>query len=220
MSFCSNCGSAMNDGDQFCQVCGQPAGAQQQPAYPVPSQTPYNPGQTPYQPVQTPYNPTPYNGSYVYRPERPMNWFKFLIYFSLFAGAVLNAINGILMLTGAQYGSDAADVYAMMPSLKTVDTLFGLTSIATAALQIYTRFQLSGFKRNALTFLTACYGIVAALSLAYLLAASTIINDFANTFGVEGYALSASDFSSILSPIVFCVINYVYFKKRADLFVN
>ena len=57
----------------------------------------------------------------------PMKWFKFLIYFSLFAGAALNLINGITTILGTQYGEHAELVYATFGSLRTFDIVCGTT---------------------------------------------------------------------------------------------
>lgn len=74
--FCRNCGKEMTDGAAFCVSCGA-------------ANNPVNCEAN---------NPVNYAAN-----QMPMKWYNFLIYFALFAGAVLNVLTGIFMLTGAQY---------------------------------------------------------------------------------------------------------------------
>ena len=48
---------------------------------------------------------------------KPMNYYKFLIYFALFVGAVINAFNGYQYLTGEIYDGRATLLYAFYPEM-------------------------------------------------------------------------------------------------------
>ena len=129
--FCKYCGHQVADGSLFCPSCGNrldsPQESQPQNSYTPPQQNtpPYQGAYTPptggYQPPQSNQG---YNGGY--QPYQsapnygamPMNWYKFLIYFALFASCVLNAIYGLGMLTGMVYGDASSLVYAFYGSLK------------------------------------------------------------------------------------------------------
>ena len=147
--------------------------------------------------------------------EMPMKWYKFLIYFSLFAGAVLNVINGISVLTGLQYDTQeeglAALVYETFPGLKGVDVFFSLGVIALGVFGLFVRFQLSGFKKNAPVLLTFLYVFTAIINVGYAALASSMT-------GLELF--DSYLVGNIIGQILMAVVNYVYFKKRAHLFIN
>ena len=77
---CPKCGNPVEEGDRFCLNCGAPVAE----SAPEPQQV------APATSLQ---------------PQPKMGWFKFLIYFSLFAAAVLNVVNAIQLLTGSHYGN-------------------------------------------------------------------------------------------------------------------
>ncbi len=225
--FCPNCGAQMSDDSKFCTNCGTKlapaAPAQQsQPQYQQPYQQNYQPGyQQPYQqPCQQGYQP-PYQQGYQnpygngINTELPMNWFKFLINFALWASGILNIINGLMVLTGAHYniyGSGNADlVYAFYRGMKTCDVIYGLLIILVGAFAIYTRFMLAKFRKCGPLCLYIIYGIQAAMSLLYTLIVGVLIDQS---------AFSADIVASIITGIVMIIINVVYFKKRSHLFVN
>ena len=82
-------------------------------------------------------------------PDMPMKWHKFLIYFALWLGAVMNVISGFSLLTGSVYeaqGVSATQVYRAYEGLKGVDMLMGAATIALAVLLIVARFALAGYK--------------------------------------------------------------------------
>ena len=146
-------------------------------------------------------------------PAMPMKWFKFLIWFTLFVAALSNLVTGLNMLTGNQYEGLANRVYALFKDLKTVDMLFGLLMIGLAAFAIYTRFRLSGFYKNGPLLLNIVYGANAGIGLIYLIAAD------AATKGVLNLDYSSA-IISLVTSIAMIIINAVYFKKRAHLFVK
>ncbi len=112
-------------------------------------------------------------------PAYGMKWHKFLVNFSLWAGAVLNLIMGFACL------AEGAPLY-------------GLVLIGAAAYAIYVRFQLAKFKKNAYMHLLAAQLIVIAADL----------------------LLMGVGFSALASNIAACGVNYYYYNKRKELFVN
>ncbi len=146
-----------------------------------------------------------------------MGWYKFLIYFSLFAGAVINIINGISTISGSQYGGQADRVYTVLNGMKIVDVTYGILLIGIAALAIVARFQLAGLKRKgpALLYAYSISGMVA--TVVYLVLVGVIISRYGVNFGS---IFDARIIGSILGSIIFLVINIIYFNKRRDIFVN
>lgn len=146
----------------------------------------------------TGYSPYDHNNEVIYERDLGMKWFKFLIYFSLFAGAITNFVTGIGILCGG-------DLFDYIEGPR---TLIGLISIAFAIFMIVTRFMLAKFKRSGLIM----YYVLIGLSLAFTIV-EFIVSDI---FSVPGAA--AFSIGYILGNVVYVVLNIVYFKKRADMF--
>lgn len=217
--FCRNCGNNLPEGTSFCTACGTPIQAApaeqpapqpvQQPVYQQPVYQQPNYQQNPYQ--QPVYQQPPV----VFVQEMPMKWYKFLIYFSLFASAVLNVINGLGLLTGTIYQGQADLVYATFEGLKGLDTFVGIFSLALAGFAVFVRFQLSGYKKLAPRLLLILYIGVIVFDLVYIIGMGTVLPDIAMDM-ID----TSSFYSSMISSAVFAIVNYIYFKKRAHLFVN
>ena len=195
MKFCSKCGAEMSDDTLFCQTCGTAAGAGQEVVPVVSGLAEASQGTTEY----------------------PMKWFKFLIYFALFAGAVLNLVNGINYITGGVWVAatdgllSAEIVYAMFEGLQVLDMVYGILLVAFAGWQIYTRFCLAGFKKNGPLCLYVLYGVGPVLSLFYVIMASVILGES---------AIDAGTGASIFASLGMLGINVAYFGKRKELFKN
>ena len=141
-----------------------------------------------------------------------MKWYKFLIYFSLFAGAVINVASGIPFLNGSIYGGYADNVYSVFPALKTVDVMYGIVALATAVLCIVARFALAKYKKNGPALLLSIYAIGIVVSIVYFIAVKSIVTDIDLD--------TSSIVSSLVSSVVMIIINKIYFDKRKHLFVN
>lgn len=151
------------------------------------------------------------------KPDMPMGWFKFLIYFSLFAGGILNIISAFPMLTGTTYGSseDAQLVYTVFEGIQTIDVIYGLLCIALGIFQIYTRFRLAGFHENGPKLLIGSYIGVVAINLFYYIGLHAVIPaEFMSEID------TGSIITSIITSAILAFINYSYFKKRDHLFIN
>ena len=148
-----------------------------------------------------------------------MKWFKFMIYFGLFA-AVLVCISNIGSLMNS-YGDDATRqrVYQMFPGFQTADMIMIGGSIIAAVLILISRFKLAGFKSGSIGWFIAGYGVNLASVLVYTVMAQ-------NEFSKAGYsgadvqeALSQS-FINIGLSLVMIIINVIYLNKRKELFRN
>ena len=114
---------------------------------------------------------------------------KILIWFSLFFSAIINIVDGIGCL---EYEGEVGGAL-----------FFGISEIALGLFLIFVRFQLSGYKVNAINLFTTAQVISIVLSV---LAAI-----------VTGIEL---DVSGIASAIGMIVITRAYYAKRAKVFVN
>lgn len=215
MKFCSSCGTQLNDDVNFCVKCGA--------AQPMRQTVPTQPVQPPVQyaqPIQPPVQPG-------YVPQQPMSplqaagmtygmgWFKFLIYFALFAGAILNVVQGVLLLTGANYDGASKLVYAVFSDLEIVDKGCGIALIALAVLQIVTRFRLAGFKRGATGLILTCYAAIAVIEIVYIAGFAASVPEYVFESADIGSAIG-----SIVASVVMLIVNAVYFGKRKALFVR
>lgn len=210
--FCPNCGNQCPDGTKFCQSCGapltnnqqqntQPNYGNQQNYYQQPNQQYQQPNYNQYQYAD------PYNG-------HPMGWYKFLIYFALFAGAFFDLCYSVLYLTGNIYSTVNVDpnlVYSFYPGMKVVDIIYGVLMIAVVAFMVVTRFQLSGMKKNGPKMVIALYIINLVLAIVYAIATSFVTGKM---------AFDSSTIVQFVISIVMAIVNKVYFDKRKDLFVK
>ena len=192
--FCPNCGTQLADDVAFCTNCGATTKPQQS---------------TVQQPVIQ--QPTPP------QPQPSMKWFKFLIYFGLWAGAILNILGALPMLTGSQYGEPEVVelVYATFEGLRGLDMFCGIFALALGAFGIYTRFQLAGYKAKAPMLLSIVYAGAVVFNLVYIFGCTAVLPE---------YVLSEINFTSFYSntitSAVMIFVNHTYFKKRAHLFTN
>ncbi|MBR0467144.1 MAG: zinc ribbon domain-containing protein [Clostridia bacterium] len=217
MSFCSKCGAQIESANQqFCPNCGEKN--QVQPT--VSNDTPViNPAPTPIinQPV---FGNNPYiNQAAQPAFKHPMKWFKFLIYFALIFGAIINFIFGMNYITGGIYfvqtnGQVSAEtVYGTFGTgLKVLDIIYGFLLIAISAFGIYTECRLAKYKSNGPLCITILYAVAAGLTIFYDIAllAVTGLNQLT----------SGTNIFSIVFSVGFVLINYNYFKKRKELFVK
>ena len=149
----------------------------------------------------------------------PMNWYRFLIKFSLYASAITSFINGILYLTGyihtMQSGAstNAYMIYMQFgDGLMISDMVYGALSIVYALFGLMVRKRLALFKKNAplLFYIWCAMGII--ISTGYAIAIG-IFGGVPNSFG-------AAFIPQIITEAVYIYINYIYFSKRKQFFVN
>ncbi len=198
--YCTKCGNEISNGQRFCSNCG----AESKGGSDLFSGTTLNTSNT-------------FDVSAIPN-TMPMKWYKFLIYFALIAGAILNFGNGILMLTGGIYsvqtgGQATADlVYSMYGmSLKTVDMFYGIVLLAAAVLAIMARNKLVNYKNDGPKFLYLVYGISMGIVLIY-----NILVGMITGMG----AINATTITQLVTQGVLIYANIVYFNKRLHLFVN
>lgn len=240
--FCYKCGYQLPEDAAFCPSCGAQQESQAatnnapqqteptstysapQPSAPQPPAQPYSYGSTQPTAQPDPYATAQQTAQYghynnVQTVERPMKWYKFLIYFSLFAGAVLNVINAISYLTGSVYisqGFDISDInylYTVYHGLQTADIIYSIVLIGLAVLGFVARFQLAKYKAKGPILLYALSAGSMAVSLIYSIATYSILS-------VDIGAEIAPLISNLVTQTVMLVLNYVYFNKRKDMFVN
>ena len=146
-----------------------------------------------------------------------MKWYKFLIYFALFAGAFVNFIYGINYISGGIYvvetnGLITADtIYKLYGvGLQVVDILYGLFLLALAVFGLVLRNQLAKYKPDAPHFVRIFYSISAGAPFLYSIIVALIT---LQSLGIEAML-------SLIVGLIFTLWNVEYFKKRAHLFTD
>ena len=202
---CPKCRAAMPNGAKYCTECGAKLPVQPDSVPNVPQPAIQEAPAYEAQPVMTEAPPA--------QELQPcgMKWYKFLIYFALWAGAIVNLIDSLQFFTGSILGDDVEILYAYYPLLKVLNLAFALILVTYAVFAIYTRYRLAQFRQNGPACLHALYLVQLAMVLIYWLAGSLILGEWLDL---------ASGFSDLISSIVILCINIVYFRKRRHLFVN
>ena len=243
--FCKNCGNQIPDSSKFCTHCGaqiefstqeneqqtnadqQPYGQPQQP-YGQPQQPygqqqqPYGQPQQPYGQPQQPYGQQQYGYSQpMYYDEYsgfPMKWHKFLVYFALWFGAVLNFINGVTDIIGAPIIGSEDSVLSAVSGLRTLNVIYGIGLLAMGVIGVITALKLKGLKVGAPKWLTILYVVDGALSIVFVIATALLIRSAGFDLSVASVASNA--LGTIIGSVVMIILNSIYYKKRAALFVN
>ena len=215
--YCRFCGTKIPDNVKFCPECGAnlapvPSAAPEEsaPAAPAAPEIP-----TPFDP--TPYDPAPYSADsfasadVAAAPRRGMKWFKFIIYFQLWAGMLVNLVTAGKYFTGAYYEGNAEMVYRFFPALQPLDIVMGVVCLALAVYAVVVQRALAKFRAKGPMMYYLMYIVNTAVTVLYLIIGSIIIGQSAFTAEVAG---------SIIGSIVMIFINIPYFNNRKHLFVN
>lgn len=218
---CPRCGTSCPDTQAFCPSCG----AQLPAAQPSYGQRPPQ-GQQPYG-QQPPYGQPPY-GQQPYGPGLGMKWYKFLIYFVLFVAALGYLGIGISAFTSNNlYFSNVffgvpldltSAFHAYYSTLRIIDILYGIVLIAMAAGAIYVRMQLAAFRANGPKLFLCLWAAVTVVQMIHDMAVLAIVTR------ADANALLSPSVATIIGQLIgmgiYIVLNNIYFKKRAHLFVN
>ena len=163
--------------------------------------------------------------------QKPMKWYHFLKV-TLWFGIVSNLISAIIYFSGSVYQGYAEDVYEALPSLRNLDIFSGVFALATVVITFIAWYGLQNYKASGPKTLTAMYIMNIAFTIIYMIAMAYIIGgaDSTRIYSSYSYGYSYIDLSalafqpaniiSIISGIVFAIVNHIYFNNRSDMFVN
>ena len=213
--FCSKCGKENPDNSKFCYHCGatlNPAqagfdGGQNQAFHGNPNN--YNAG--------APAGYMSFTKTCIYNAERQgigMNWFKFIIYFQLFASALLTFFTGMLTITGEHYGGYADMVYSTFGSgLQIVDIIYGLCSFVIVGVALLARQNLAKFRAKGISQYFVVMGGAVVLGILYYIVVSIITK-------IAFFDLMIpSSIASLATSVLMLCLNVAYFNNRRQLFV-
>ena len=156
---------------------------------------------------------------------KPLKWHKFMIYFALWVVAILTLGYSVAFFTGSIYGEIGKNFYQVLPVMQWVDIAYAVALLAFSGYQIYTRFQLAGFKKGAPRKLLMLYAAGFIVNLAYILCFATIMTRFFINLGYPDVAekvwyLVGRSLWDLLPTVIMFQVNKVYYGKRKELFVN
>ena len=151
-------------------------------------------------------------------PPKPMKWYKFLVYFFLWFGAVLNLINSINIFTGNVYRSQGVEpglAYMMFGGLKTFDIFRGILTLLLAFFIVLTAIWLLQYKRIGVTALLGMYIANAVISII------SLVGEYLIVTAVVPIEFQTATLIGVLIGVGFMfVVNMIYFDKRRHLFTN
>ena len=148
----------------------------------------------------------------------PMNWHNFLAYFSIWAGAVLNFFTGFSTMTGMSYGELKDQVYYTFKGIGFVDCFSGILIIALSIFGFYVAYSLLKKKKDAPKKLIELYIMGGVIKLLYNLIIALIISGKIPNYNLINSIATAV--GAFLATLLFVVLNRIYYRKRAHLFVN
>ena len=155
--------------------------------------------------------------------EKPMGWYKFIIYFQLFAAAVFNVGAGIIFFTGSHYGLDSFELklfYGVLSNLKTLDICMGIVSIFLAVFAIIVRQKLAHFDEQGPKLYLGYQLITVGVNILYIAIAVIIIYQTLGGTSDDIWSMFASSYANCGMGISMYVANKVYFDNRKEYFVN
>lgn len=139
-----------------------------------------------------------------------MKWYYFIIWFYLYAVAVIGVFLGVGEITGMVYLGMAEDFYTVFPMLRILNVFFGVVQLVLAVTAFYIRSLLFHFKQVAPRFLLLYQGVSLFYTVFYSVTVSLILGMPA--FDVMSVAMLAVNG-------VLIAVNKRYFDKRMDQFV-
>lgn len=144
--------------------------------------------------------------------EYPMKWYKFAVYFQLFAFAALNVLQGIMHLMGFIFGYGKASVIVeRYPELKIVDIIMAVFAFLVAILCLVDRQLLWHYKVQG----PKIYLLVMALS-----GVQNFLYSALSSIVIRLPIFRQYDIGGLISTIVIVILCRNYFKERAALFTE
>lgn len=155
---------------------------------------------------------------------RGMKWYKFLIYFWLFAEIAWAVLAAVLYCTGWIHWTSRDATYSATPFLQAVDTFYGLAFIYFAFATLFARKALSWNQRKGPKSFCTLYiwkAVAAALHTMLPLISSNVF-DYKFGLGIL-IALGMIVIAPLITPqfhynLIIAIVHHFYFKNRADKF--
>lgn len=150
--------------------------------------------------------------------EKPMKWYRFVVYFQLFASCTVNFLTALSTFTGSLYGSQKDMLLQACPTLTAINIVYGILLLGLCVLALVAREKLHGFRKAGPRLYLLHIFLQALFSLVYaiLVTASTV----QLTQAVAGLPDLLSAIAGFFGTCLLLACNIQYFDKRKKLFVN
>lgn len=149
------------------------------------------------------------------KPNLPLNWFNFVIYFGMWAWGFASIASGVIVFTGRHYNLGNPSramtdlIYEAFPRLSTFDHAFGAGMIIVGVMLIVTRFKLAAFREKGYDDLFTWSVLYLVAEGGYIGSLLSLTNASVEPEGILGM---------IFILVVFGAMNVIYFKRRKQLF--
>lgn len=219
-------------------VYGQPPVMGQQPAYEeAPSSYAAQPQQQHYNARQGAVSPRAAVLQQAQLAGWGMKWYKFLMYFALFAWALSCLVQSVLLITGLYYdvialglgeAFSSKNVYMLFPGMRVPGVVCGVVLLVAGVLFVVSRVLLGKFKWPGVALFAAGHLLAPIATLAYVIASNRILSSntvFSDAAGggatVDAFFVSmlASGIVSVVAALVIAILSIIYFRRRRHFFV-
>lgn len=160
-------------------------------------------------------NSAPYNS--IQNADLPMKWYKFLIYFLLFANAISKLADGIFCIIGIDGGILSETFFEgcmFTGKYRAIDIVYGIICIIMSVAAIYVRIRLAKFKEDA-PKIYITYDIISSVVYFVYNLLIMIILENAEISSVIGEIIG-----TVVGESLYVYFNVLYFKKRKHMFIN
>ena len=195
---CINCGSSLPDHATHCSTCDTPQ-------Y---SQNPTVPGADPM-------------------PTLGMKWYKFLIYFALFFTAFVNVVGVVENIHSIRqllpFQGAVGYVDDLIRSTTILISLYSAACLGFALWALIVRRKLARFCADGPKQLILMRLFGAVTTIVYIVAAIVIMNNAQEAARMQVFNISGlieEAVSTVITTIVWILVNKSYFEKRSHLFFN
>ena len=198
MPYCPQCGTEYASGQYRCAYCGA--------VLPSPvAQT-------------TDYSQIPSYTSQRAPMEKPMKWYRFVVYFQLFASCTVNFLTALSVFTGSLYGLQKDMLLQACPTLTVINIVYGILLLGMCVLALVAREKLHGFYKVGPRLYMLHIFLQALLSLVYAILVTSATVQLEQV--VAGLPDLFSAIAGFFGTCLLLVCNIQYFDRRKKLFTN
>ncbi|MDO4731288.1 MAG: zinc ribbon domain-containing protein [Clostridia bacterium] len=148
----------------------------------------------------------------IYNKPLGMAWYKFLIYFALVFGAIINIVGGFMTIISIFQGDAYYSwLYDLNPALRIIDVLYELFVIAMGVFGLVVRHKLANYDPDAPILVKIFFLINVCVPFLYTIIVAVI---------TQHPIFIAMGLFSPIYPLIVLLANIKYFNKRAHLFVG
>ena len=197
MKKCSNCGTMIDDGYNYCPNCGMSCDNSSD--------------------RENESNNSTDDITDKKEGQYPLKWHRFMMVMMIIS-AVFTIINGFGVISGIEYVKEGlqppwscSPCACAFPALKSCDVFYGIVIICLGIYQFVVRNSLNQFRKNGPSLLKSLYLLSIIAGIIYMSSVSSITGT--NLF-------SSTNMGSVGSSVLFLILNSIYYSKRSELFVN